>query len=47
VFKLAVILQQIYFRFHCGQTRDERFRDFNGQVRALARTAARLREINR
>jgi aminoglycoside phosphotransferase (APT) family kinase protein len=47
VFKLAVILQQIYFRFHCGQTRDERFRNFNGQVRALARTAVRLAEINR
>ena len=26
VFKLAVILQQIYFRFWRGQTTDERFR---------------------
>ncbi len=24
-FKMAVVLQQIYFRFHAGQTRDERF----------------------
>jgi aminoglycoside phosphotransferase (APT) family kinase protein len=47
VFKLAVILQQIYFRFHCGQTQDKRFRNFDGQVRALAREAARLTEASR
>src|SRR5262249_4457168 len=29
VFKLAVILQQIYFRFWRGQTSDERFRAFD------------------
>ena len=28
VFKLAVIIQQIYCRFHRGQTHDERFRNF-------------------
>src|SRR5581483_7789673 len=29
LFKLAVILQQIFYRFHCGQTRDERFLTFD------------------
>ena len=41
IFKLAVILQQIYYRFHHGQTRDERFRDFDLRVAGLARTAYR------
>jgi aminoglycoside phosphotransferase (APT) family kinase protein len=36
VFKLAVILQQIYFRFVQGQTRDERFRAFGPVVERLA-----------
>ena len=44
IFKLAVILQQIYLRFHRGQTSDARFRDFNQQVRGLARLAATLVE---
>lgn len=44
VFKLAVILQQIYFRFRRGQTQDERFRNFDGQVRGLARLAVALAE---
>ena len=35
VFKLAVILQQIYYRFWKGQTTDERFRHFDKRVRAL------------
>lgn len=35
VFKLAVILQQIYYRFWKGQTQDERFRHFDKRVRAL------------
>lgn len=42
VFKLAVIVQQIYHRFHGGQTRDERFRDFNARAAALADLAAQL-----
>jgi aminoglycoside phosphotransferase (APT) family kinase protein len=42
IFKLAVILQQIYFRFHRGQTRDERFRHFDKRVRALVRLAAEM-----
>ena len=32
-FKLAVILQQIYARWHRGQTKDERFANFNERVR--------------
>ncbi len=47
VFKLAVILQQIFYRFHRGQTRDERFRNFDRRVRALARLAASLIERKR
>lgn len=42
IFKLAVILQQIYYRFHAGQTQDERFRTFDRRVRALIRQAAAL-----
>jgi len=34
-FKLAVILQQIYARWHKGQTNDERFADFDERVRNL------------
>jgi aminoglycoside phosphotransferase (APT) family kinase protein len=37
VFKLAVILQQIYFRWKVGQTQDERFADLGEQVRTLCR----------
>ncbi len=44
VFKLAVILQQIYFRFHVGQTQDERFRNFDARVRGLAQLAESLTE---
>ena len=42
VFKLAVIIQQIYHRFHIGQTRDERFRHFDRRVRRLVSLAAEL-----
>ncbi|HUI81554.1 MAG TPA: phosphotransferase family protein [Bryobacteraceae bacterium] len=44
VFKLAVILQQIYYRFRRGQTSDERFRNFDEQVRGLVKLAATLAE---
>jgi aminoglycoside phosphotransferase (APT) family kinase protein len=44
IFKLAVILQQIYYRFHRGQTQDERFRTFDRRVRGLIRLAASLLE---
>ncbi len=42
VFKLAVILQQIYFRFVRGQTADERFRNFNQRVESLIARAASM-----
>ncbi len=35
IFKLAVVLQQIYYRFYRGQTQDERFRNFDSRVRHL------------
>jgi aminoglycoside phosphotransferase (APT) family kinase protein len=44
IFKLAVILQQIYYRFHAGQTQDERFRTFDRRVRGLVRQAVWLIE---
>jgi len=44
LFKLGVILQQIYFRYHRGQTHDERFRDFHLRVRGLMRAAVELAE---
>lgn len=42
IFKLAVVLQQIYVRFHRGQTQDERFRHFDKRVRNLIQQAAAL-----
>ncbi len=42
LFKLAVVLQQIYVRFHRGQTRDERFRHFDQRVRNLIEQAVAL-----
>ena len=42
IFKLAVVLQQIFFRFHCGQTQDERFKHFDSRVRNLIRHATAL-----
>ena len=36
LFKLAVVLQQIYYRFHAGQTQDARFREFGKRVKGLA-----------
>jgi aminoglycoside phosphotransferase (APT) family kinase protein len=44
VFKLAVIVQQIYCRYHRGQTNDDRFRDFGARSAALGRLAQRLAE---
>lgn len=41
VFKLAVILQQIYARYKIGQTRDPRFAPLGEQARALMTEAAR------
>ena len=42
LFKLAVVLQQIYVRFHRGQTQDERFRHFDRRVHNLIHQAAAL-----
>jgi aminoglycoside phosphotransferase (APT) family kinase protein len=44
IFKLAVILQQIYYRFGHGQTQDRRFQDFDGRVRELVDLAHSLTE---
>ncbi|HXG92731.1 MAG TPA: phosphotransferase family protein [Blastocatellia bacterium] len=44
LFKVAVVLQQIYFRYARGQTRDERFKDFDRRVAGLARAALDLAE---
>lgn len=39
LFKTAVVLQQIYYRFVKGQTQDERFKNFDRRVSGLARAA--------
>ncbi|MFN7992079.1 MAG: phosphotransferase family protein [Bryobacteraceae bacterium] len=44
IFKVAVVLQQIYFRYRRGQTRDERFRSFGERVRGLVDVAAAVAE---
>ena len=45
--KIAVIAQQIYYRYRQGLTRDERFAAMIGAVRILGRTAARAIEKRR
>ena len=40
LFKLAVIVQQIYYRFFKGLTRDPRFANLNEMVGLLGRVAA-------
>lgn len=42
VFKLAVIVQQIYLRYHRGQTADPRFKDFGTRAAGLVALAAEL-----
>ncbi|HKP84621.1 MAG TPA: phosphotransferase family protein [Blastocatellia bacterium] len=44
LFKIAVVLQQIYFRYVRGQTHDERFKNFDRRVAGLARAALELAE---
>ena len=44
IFKLAVILQQIYYRFHRGQTNDARFQHFDKRVHSLIDLASSLAE---
>jgi aminoglycoside phosphotransferase (APT) family kinase protein len=47
LFKVAVVLQQIYFRYVRGQTHDERFKDFDRRVAGLARAALELAKQSR
>jgi aminoglycoside phosphotransferase (APT) family kinase protein len=42
VFKIAVVIQQIFYRYARGQTNDHRFAAFDKRVAFLARTAAAL-----
>jgi aminoglycoside phosphotransferase (APT) family kinase protein len=44
IFKLAVILQQIYYRFRRGQTQDTRFQNFGDRVNGLVELADSLIE---
>jgi aminoglycoside phosphotransferase (APT) family kinase protein len=44
VFKIAVVIQQIYYRYVHGQTADARFASFGARVEYLARHAASLAE---
>lgn len=44
MFKIAVIVQQIYFRYRQGFTKDERFANFNHFVSALGKIALRAIE---
>ena len=44
VFKLAVVIQQIYYRYFKGQTDDARFARLNERVEWLARIGAKLIE---
>lgn len=46
-FKVAVVIQQIYFRYVQGQTHDERFRNFDGLVRELVGEALALAKSSR
>ena len=47
LYKLAVIIQQIYARYARGFTRDARFADMSRQVESLGLAAARAIEIGR
>lgn len=42
VFKIAVVIQQIYYRYVNGQTRDERFATFDARVAYLSRHAGAM-----
>jgi aminoglycoside phosphotransferase (APT) family kinase protein len=45
IFKIAVVVQQIYFRYVHGQTHDERFATFDARVAFLAQQAAALASL--
>jgi aminoglycoside phosphotransferase (APT) family kinase protein len=42
IFKVAVVLQQIYHRYHLGQTTDERFAAMEGRVLGLIDVASEM-----
>ena len=42
IFKLAVVLQQIFYRYHIGQTRDARFAVLEQRVMGLIKVATEL-----
>jgi aminoglycoside phosphotransferase (APT) family kinase protein len=42
IFRLAVIVQQIYYRFYHGQTKDQRFQWFGHGVKILEQVASQL-----
>jgi aminoglycoside phosphotransferase (APT) family kinase protein len=42
IYKLAVILQQIYYRFRRGQTNDGRFQHFDKRVHSLVELASSI-----
>ncbi|HMG33478.1 MAG TPA: phosphotransferase family protein [Blastocatellia bacterium] len=44
LFKVAVVLQQIFYRYFKGQTSDERFKHFDKRVEGLARAALDVAE---
>ena len=44
LYKLAVVLQQIYYRYYVGQTQDPRFHDLPQRVRGLADAALLVME---
>lgn len=46
-FKVAVVIQQIYFRYVQGQTHDERFRNFDLLVRELIHQALELAQCSK
>jgi aminoglycoside phosphotransferase (APT) family kinase protein len=46
-FKVAVVIQQIYFRYVQGQTHDKRFQNFDGLVRELVIEALELAQRSR
>ena len=47
LFKTAVICQQIYYRYHHGLTRDERFPAFLDKARILIKAAVRAAQTLR
>jgi aminoglycoside phosphotransferase (APT) family kinase protein len=46
-FKLAVIVQQIYYRYHQGLTKDERFASMPGRIQVLLRASLHCAQTGR